>query len=503
MMRCAIIILLVNYCAFLFSQPLSFSRVFESNKKNVPIAIINKHENYFHVLRYNKVAHDFTLERRSKHLAEMISFTPLKLDIVNADWFNYEHLDYILYEYQHKVYFIFEKILNNRREVFLKVVDTLGKATEFISLAALEKGNAEDIKFEYKITGENKILVIGITSYVSNVERKTVLLYDPARLEKIWLKTLPLENQAIGYSQGFECNPAGDLYYILSKPLVWHYERKYVDHTQIQVPVFSHEAVCFARIPYNSTQPVKKELLTNYFARFYSVNIHATNSDVYAFFHFSGFVEEENEKVFFMNLKWDATLTTVIYDTIATLNEKIEKQLTFYDGTDFKAAPNKEFSFLDRVISNDELYILSERKDGNFYKELLLIKVALATGVILEQKIIPRKIFYYKERTRFKNVGLSSRILCNGNYETILSESPDNIGEQPDEFKYHDFAKVGMWGGNMMLYSVKSGRTEKRILYENGDYDYIPTLTQTDGCDFVFYLSRGKYEKFAILRLYP
>ena len=495
---------MVNYCAFLFSQPLSFSRTFESNKKSVPISIINKHRNYFHVLRYNKVAHDFTLERRNKPAAEIISFTPLKLDIINADWFNYENLDYILYEYQHKVYFVFEKVLNNRREVFLKVIDTTGKSSEFISLAVMDRDKSqEDFKFEYKITGENKVLVVGTQSYPGNIEKKSAVLFDLVKLEKIWVKRLPVESRLSGYSQGFECNPAGDLFYMLSKPVLAYYKRKYIDHMQVMVPVFSHESVCVAGIPTNSLIPVKKQLLTDYFTKLYSVSLQATDSAVYASFHFSGVVEQEGEKVFFMNLKWNKDLSKTLYDTIATLNEKIEKQLTFYDGSDFKDAKDKEFSLLDRVTANGFLYILSERKEIFFYKELLLIKVEIATGVVLSQQIIPRKVFYYKDRTRFKNLGLSSRILCKGNYGTILSESSDNLKTPPGTFDYHDFSKVGAAGGNLVLYSSKAGEQEKKMIYENAEFDYIPMYTQTEGCDFVFYLNRGKYEKFAILNLNP
>src|SRR6187551_238351 len=161
MIRGAIIIFLMNYCAFLFSQELQFSRDFIAMKKNLPVAIINNHSNYFHVLRYNKDVHDLTLERRAKPSAEILAFTPLKLDSVNASWFNYENLDYVFHEQDHHIYFLFEKVLNNKKELFLKSIDTTGKASGFKLLASLEKDNSvSDISFEYHLVDQNKLLLI-------------------------------------------------------------------------------------------------------------------------------------------------------------------------------------------------------------------------------------------------------------------------------------------------------------------------------------------------------
>ena len=72
------------------------------------ITIINNHPNFFYLLRFNKEVHDLTIERRSKPAAEILSFCPLKLDSVNADWFDYGKLDYLFFEHRYHVYFFFE-----------------------------------------------------------------------------------------------------------------------------------------------------------------------------------------------------------------------------------------------------------------------------------------------------------------------------------------------------------------------------------------------------------
>jgi hypothetical protein len=142
MMRSVIIIFLINYCSFLISQNAIYSRKFDALKKNLPLAIINNNPNYFYVLRFNKLAHDITIERRAKPSGEIIAFTPLKLDSVNASWFDYEQLDHLFFEHNYKTYFIFEKVLNTKKSLYLKITDTTGKSTGFIELASLYRDNA-------------------------------------------------------------------------------------------------------------------------------------------------------------------------------------------------------------------------------------------------------------------------------------------------------------------------------------------------------------------------
>ena len=77
MKHSAIIIFLVNYCAFLFGQNLTLSRTFETKRQNIVLSLINNHHNYFYVLRYNKLGHDMAIERRNKPNGEILSFTPL------------------------------------------------------------------------------------------------------------------------------------------------------------------------------------------------------------------------------------------------------------------------------------------------------------------------------------------------------------------------------------------------------------------------------------------
>jgi hypothetical protein len=505
MIRSAIIILLVNYCAFLFSQQITSSRNFETRKKNVPLAIINKHPKYFHVLRYNKEVHDITVERRAKPSAEIIAFTPLKLDSVNAHWFNYESLDYIFFESNSKIYFLFEKVLNFKREIFLKVVDTTGKSTGFIELAALDKEkNIDDFRFEFKLTAQNKILILATQDYFNGTSKKVAQLYDPEKLEKIWVKKLPIENQATGFSMGYECNEENDLFYVRVNAEIISFSRKYENHSQVEVPVFFYNSVTMISFLNDAPSPVEKEIAVDKMLGLNGISLFPSANDVSLWVHFSKTGDTGEEKVFFLSQKWSKDLATDKYARITPLSSRLEEQLTFYDGSDFKSAADKKYFLLDKMNCNNSCYILSERREENFYKELILVKVDLSTGEILKQEIIPRKIFYYDDRTRFRSMGETIRILSDTNFYSILLESRANIQKEAADFRYHKFSKQGASGGNVVSYILRAnGNLEKKIFYKNDGYDFIPLPYQSDQPDFIFYLNRTRFEKFAILKLNP
>lgn len=502
MFRSAIVIICVNYCAFLFSQNLSFSRPFETFKRNIPIALINNHSHYFHVLRYNKDIHDFTLERRSKPSAEIVAFTPLKMDSVNAPWFDYENLDYIFYEYNHRIYFLFEKVLNNKREVYLKIIDSTGKSNGFKQLATLEKDKTtEDIKFEFKITGQNKILIVAIQNYIVGTRKKVVLLYDPIKHEQTWVKKLAPENLETGYSDGFECNLSNDLYYVMSKKRVSSYKRKYIDHRQVLVPVFSHEFVALVKSPENNNNLIRTEIAVKYITQMYGLTLCADDKDLFLALHFSRYDSFGAERVFFLTQKWDKDLSKSTYSKIIPLEERLEKQLTFYDGGDSRNAADKEFSILNRFRSDSLFYILSERKEQNYYKELLLQKIDVNSGTILSQEIIPRKVLYYQDRTRYKNVGEGIRSYCKQKYQVLLPENARNFEKVPQDFRFDRYKRVGAVAeGKLAAYVLSStGNLEKRIVAIDEEYTVVPLKTQSNQCDVIVYLNDNEFEKFAIL----
>jgi len=504
MIRSAIIILCVNYGAFLFSQDLQFSRDFIAMKKNLPVAIINNHSNYFHVLKYNRDVHDLTLERRAKPSAEIVSFTPLKLDSVNATWFNYENMDYIFHEHKHVIYFLFEKVVNSKKEIFIKTIDTNGKASGFKLLAAIEKDNSmNDFQFEYKIVDQTKLLIISSSDHLNGTTKKTAQLIDLVTKEKIWVKKLPIENALTGYSTSYVCNQKGDLYYLILYPELQRFKRKYMDHRQVEIPVYSYPKLEIACFLADNSAIIKNSPAMSSVNSIYNVALTAEEKTISLFLHFTKGEDPSSEKVAFLTQQWSYNLSAEIYHTIQQLSESIDQQLTFYDGTDYKTSADKEFGSIESFRTELDAYELVERKEKNNYKELLFVNWDKQNGRILNQQLIPRRINYFDERSRIKNFGLTNQLATADNYFIVLFENKANENIQAKDYYYKDFSKLkSTKNANLVMYTIqKDGKVCKKVIYQNKGYDYVPLNYQSDQNEFIFYFNKTKSEKFATLKL--
>ena len=495
---------MLSYCTCLFTQPI-YSREFEARRKNVPLAIINNNTNFFYLLRYNKAAHDITIERRANPSAEILSFTPLKLDSVNAKWYDYEKFDYLFFEQNYHVYFLFEKFLNTKKTLFLKVADTLGKSSGFIELASIEKENGvTDINFEFKRSANNCILIVASQTYGMFGVKKVALLFDLEKRRVVWTKKLPFENASTGYSTAFLCNDLNDFFYVLVKARVSGYKRKNIQHEQVQVPVLYYDSLSVISFINGNMFFTKKNLAINNFDVLGTLQLFSFEKDIVASVYYS---KKENLgvlKTHFLNQRFSSNLSTEIYSNITLLDSTVEKSLTFYDGTDFKAAGEKEYKhFINYQIGNFN-YAITERVEEYYYKELFIWKNDLATGTVSQQKIIPRKIYSFKGRTRYKNIGKAMPFFCNQTPHFVILESPLNSKKDPNDFNYHRFKKeTNLWKSHIMMYSLtEKGALEKKLIYHNSIFDAIPLPYQAmNKEDFILYLNNGNTEKFAILKL--
>ena len=139
-------------------------------------------------------------------------------------------------------------------------------------------------------------------------------------------------------------------------------------------------------------------------------------------------------------------------------------------------------------------------------KKNTLLKINLNNGVLLDQELIPRKIFYYKDRTRFKNLGEGIKILCKEDYKIFLLENIRNLPKEAGDFKYNKFKRAGgATSVNLVCYTLGSdGSFRKNVVELNNRFSIIPIRTQSvDKCGLVLYLNNDAYEKFAILNLNP
>jgi len=503
MHRAIILAFFIYYCSSFFSQA-TYSRDFEARKKNVPLAIINNHPNYFYLLRYNKAAHDITIERRKNPGAEIISFTPLKLDSINADWFNYERLDYLFFEHKHHFYFLFEKVLNSKKTLYLKIIDTLGKASGFIELANVEKDKGvTDIKLDYKTTANNNILIIASKTYGEFAIKKSAMLFDVEKRKFTWTKKLPIENADYGYSSIFECNETNDLFCILTKAHVATFKRKYMNHAQMMVPVLHFDSLSIVSFLNDEAFPLRKQLAINDLTGLKSMRLVTDKESVSVIAHFSKDDKSGENNVYFLNQKFSADLSKEIYATLTPLDSSLKESLTFYDGTDYKDASDKEYDYLTALKVNNKHLQLSERVDEYYSKELITWQSDLETGEISMQKIIPRKIYSFQGRTRFKNITSAMPFIYDNKLHVMLLETPLNFKKDANTYKYQQFKKeTNLWRSSVVVYILGSdGNFEKKLVCRNANYDAVPMPYQANnGSEIILYLNNNKYEKFIFLK---
>jgi hypothetical protein len=499
-MQRSIIIALLSFCCFFcFSQTLSFTKTFKTKRKNVVVGIINNHSSYFHVLRYNKTVHDITLERRGKPGGEMLSFTPLKLDSVNAGWFNYEKLDYLFWEEDHRVVFVFEKTLNTKSTIYMKVIDSLGRSSGFIEVSTteVEPGVSTDHIFS---KGENNtLLVIASATYPNGVTKKTALLYDVKNRLAIWTKKLPHENSYKERTEGFTVNAGHDLFYI-------HYDFRSASLIKIglteRLIINEFSEIKIIRSASSSKEINSRPLNLKGIEAVYSATLIPNKEDII----FSGHLVEEDlgKKPFLYVEKMNAGLTESMFQWKHPFPLNISEQLTFYDGSEQKDPAFKNYTLKNSFCAGENLYLVSERKHVNYYKELLSWHVDLKTGLLKKMEVIPRKIFYFDDRTRFKKMGECMMTSKRDSLRFYMMEDKANLSILPPAFKYHDFSKqTNLWGGNIVSYiSGEHGSTRKKIIYTNKNFDLIPvTYLSTDANDEVFYFNEGTYEKFGFISL--
>lgn len=505
MKHSAIIIFLVNYCASLFGQNLTLSRTFETKRQNVVLSIINNHSNYFYVLRYNKLGHDMAIERRNKPSGEILSFTPLRLDSVNSKLFDYEKLDYLFFENNNKAYFLFEKYINSKKTLYLKVADTSGKSSGFIELASLNKiENVTNFYFEYKITN-NKLLIVGTQSYSNNTQKKVVMLYDVEKLEKIWIKKMPIENSYTGYSTAHEINSSNELSYILIKARVVSFKREFVNQSQVTVPVLFYDTISLISLKENPSLIFHKSVLLTNIINLNTIKLSAINNDIVFQAHYSLQEQDKNEQsIYFLTRRFDENLQHEIYTATTPLNEKLKKCLTFYDGSDFDNPGEKKYMFFISQKSNLNNFIIEERKQDYYYKELITWQTDLSTGKVINQYIIPRKIFSFANRTRFKSIGEIMPIYYNNRFSFAVLEAGVNFKKNPNSFMFNRFKKeTNLWRSNIVMYSLaENNELIKSLIYRNSGFDMVPIKYQsTNQNTVVFYMNSGRYEKFATLDL--
>jgi hypothetical protein len=492
----ATLIFVIGVCVCSFSQKIISSRKFESVGRNTPLAIINSRPEFFYLLRYNKVLHDFTVERRSKPNAELEAFSPLRLGEVNADWFNYQKLDYLFFENGKELFFLFEKVLNTKKTIYLKIIDSLHHASGFIELANLnmEKG-ALNIGFEFKKTYGDNILIVASQTF-PNAVYKTAMLFNIKSRKMEWVKKLAIENDFTGYSTAYVCNKSNDLFLALIKSHVASYERKYLHHMQMQIPVVVCETITLMSYLHNDRENIHLKLLAQKPSRLSSVILSSEDDDVIAQTHYA--VEDENTKykpVFFSRYRLNNLLNIEKYATTTNLNKEIEEQLTFYDGSDSKFAGDKLYSPVKNIGNNDSNYMISQRIDEPYLKELLVIQTNVDAGNVLSQNVVIRK-------------STNAALIVSRQHKlyVIMRESRTNFKKMPQESRYNKLKREdGVWGANNVIYIIDAqGHIDKKLVDAGFEFSWASVKYEGDGQnELIFCEQINGYERFVFYELNP
>jgi len=490
------------FWSLLHAQELSYSRAFPTISKNLPLLIQNTQHAYFYVLRYNRKAHDLTLERRAKPSAEILSFTPLKLDSVNSDLYNYASLDYLLFEHKGGMYFVFEKNLNNKKTIYFKHIDSLGKSRGFTEVYTLERESTL-LEFDIELAGVygGKFLIVATQKYFNQSIKKTIILYDPETKKQTWVKTLPLENNSTGYSKGYCLNEQNDLFYVMVKAQAVSYKRKYIKHMQVMVPVFTYDSLHLFKLSSLSNQLQRKFLLSDLNA-LHSIKLRCDSMGVSVLAQTAGKQKDNTRSIALFSFKCSNDFTKTNQPEVVPINADIKRRLTYYDGTDYEDAADKEFEFLNETVGREFTYHLTERKEGGVYKELLLWQIQNSSGKVHNSYLVARRMLSSETWSRYSEIGEAGSAILKGNYHLFMAEASANTSIDPNTAQYYQLKKKSSLGHcYLVIYTPEFNGSLTRVkLHQNLDYDFIPIdYASPESNDLVFYLSNGKQEKFAIL----
>ena len=488
------IILCLSCCFNSKSQDsIKFTKKFETHQNNIPLNIIRSKDCFF-VLRYNKDLHDFTIEKRAEGDGHQIHFTFLKLDDVCSHLFDYENLDYFLLEKENKLFFIFEKITNSQKTIYQKIIDSTGYAGKFTTLCTLEwDKNIQDVNFLMKPTVDNKLLIIASIIYLNGIVKKSAVLFDLINETPVWIKKLPNENFGIR-SGCFVTDEHNDLWHICTKfieikdtsageiyvrdlLLLYHIPADAIEATGVilKVPkdLSPHDAVIL---------PYKNGII--FFSNLYKT-VKENNSELINGYFYAEYIVND----------------TSIYSKLIPYDEATTKKLTFYDGNDYNDPGYKPFSFTDNFIDGRNLIVILERKQYDFFKDILTVKFDMDAGKIKWMHVLPRKIFFFPSRTQYKSIGCYSASYLNNTLNIYFLDHPSNLKKNIATTSYSKSEKLMILNdGVISKIKIADNGISKSLFFSRPDYRLISLKNNPVKKEsrLMFYFNYGSWEKFGV-----
>lgn len=452
------------------------------------------------MLRHNRKAHDLTLECRSSANAGILFFTPLRLDSINSKHFNYAKLDYRLIEYRQNLYVVFVREFNQSKTLFFTRIDSLGKKGPFIEVLGITReANWEDFDLKLHDAGNGRLLIESHILYTQNNQKKSILCYDLAEQRRLWSLQLPPENQLSGYSTAFAADEQA-LYYIMLRSEITGYIRKYDKHRQLLLPDLFHDSLYLAKLSLDG-KVFRKSPCLSALNQLHSLRVQSDSNFLRLYAQVSRTVSvNEESKLLFYAAAFEKTELRPFHENYFPLSENLNKRLTYYDGTDSEQPADKDFTMLKEWQTGTRYLQLTERKEGGVYKELLLWEYDVEKHRLINSFLIPRRMLSSETWSKFPDIGEALLSGPNEDLSIYLAEAPENSRIDPNTAEYYDLVKrSSIRGCNLVQYRITANKQlEKKILYRNAGFDFIPTRIEYSGQGPpIFYLSNGKQEKFA------
>ena len=499
-MRAFVIVLLALHFSSVFSQDIQISRHYAGSAKNVPVHIFNHHEKYFYLLRYNRSIHDLVLERRSKPGAELQRIYPLRLDSVNSKWFDYEKLDYLLFEKNKCLYFVFVKELNTESSVFMKTIDSTGLASGFISVAtATTDLNKATLQLKISLDAQENVSIQTRYAYFNSTQRIQLSTYNVERRAMLHKWNLPIENNATGYSASYTLYNDSVLFYLQVYSRVQGFIRRYTSQGSFDEPVAVTDSLKFVKLSKAGNLELVKLPFYDLYNQF-NIAVLPDNDRIHIVFRAgtkrdSGYVQSH------YSCRLNPGTSQIINSSVQPLLPSIEKQLNYFDGSDIADAGAKVFWGLSETVANRMLSVSEGRREGFYYKEILFRRYSCAQERVVSQHLIPRKLFYFPNRSAYRQQAELAVVEASQGMHFFLLEHRNNSLAQPADYTYKRFEKQSqLRSGSLVQYTINENQIKKRVVFENAEFDFIPVRYNGWENDFVFYLGKFKAEKFAILK---